>query len=1263
MSRSPPTSHAVAPFVGREVELELLKEAHASARTADPGSKRLVLVTGGAGVGKSMLLSEFARYLRGRNERWLEGRCYAGVEQAYQPFAEIVTQALASAETFGADGAVLTRFVSRLEPLLPARRSPGAIASKWQMYDALLEFLLELGRIAPHALFVHDLHFADPASLDLLRFLAENLCADHTVDQGGSDFAGLLVVSSREGPEGPGAVLRDLRRLPSCTEIRLGGLGKADVAKLLQTSPIVEHLYERSGGNPHHLEELLLSLPSEVEDLFLQRARRVSANARACLGALAVLGRPADVSLVAQTAGLAEADVVPALRDLVAERMVAQALSGGRVRFAFAKEIHQEHFYRSLGLEERRALHGRAGEALAAAGEAPELLAMHFLRAGDDPRGPRFAREAARTLAGAHAYDEAAELLSQATAWLDGEALAEALSELADLHQMQGQYGKALHALGRLYKVLPPGERAAPLRRAGRILTLKGSYGGARRLLERALKIAEGRRDLSEKAEIGAALAEVRYLRGEYAEAEALCNRALAEVPKAGAPVRIALANIIGKIHLQLERFDDALQSFEANLRLAREAGLRGEEAAAQNNLGIVWMRRGAYDQAEAAYREALAIFEELHDPSGRAFCQQNLGVLFHERADYTRALEAYHRGLAGFRRVGNKTQLTNTAINLGNLYLSLGDLPRAERLISFALDVAGELSMPLLSAYGYNLLGETLCAQERWDAARVYLDRAQALFDKVGSRRLIAEVRLNLARLWQATGKPDKADAALRKVEAAAFAERMPRVSGQACLLRGDLFFAAGELDRAQEFYEWARELFVTDGDEEGTWRAHHGLGRVAARQARTVEAENHYLKARALIDALASRVPEDLRDTYRGEPRRRAVFEELSALGRDERLPARARREEPAIRRAEPLFRAAATDLTQVRREFSGRRPGGAYEGIIGQSPKLNAVLRMVEKLAPSSSTVLLRGESGTGKELIAEAIHRTSPRRNKPFIKVNCAAFVETLLLSELFGHEKGAFTGAVARKRGRFELADGGTLFLDEIGDISPKTQVALLRVLQEKQFDRVGGVTPVNVDVRIVCATNRDLDAMVRAGEFREDLYFRLKGIVVELPPLRERREDIPLLATHFLEKVCQAEGLAPMLFDEEAMELLIGYPWPGNIRELENVVRSAVLLAEGRVIGKADLLALRELREAAPASEPANSAAAPPEDAVIERVLREEIGLAEMKKHLELECIRRALKRTGGNITQAAKLLQMKRPRLSQIVKEYGDLLKVDKVG
>ncbi len=241
-----------------------------------------------------------------------------------------------------------------------------------------------------------------------------------------------------------------------------------------------------------------------------------------------------------------------------------------------------------------------------------------------------------------------------------------------------------------------------------------------------------------------------------------------------------------------------------------------------------------------------------------------------------------------------------------------------------------------------------------------------------------------------------------------------------------------------------------------------------------------------------------------------------------------------------------------------------------IIGDSDAMQEVFRMVTKVARSSATVLLRGESGTGKELIAHALHYQGLRPKGPFIAINCAALPENLLEAELFGYEKGAFTGAVASKQGRFELARGGTIFLDEVGDVSPALQAKLLRVLQERTFERLGGTKTLTTDARIVSATNRDLEAMVRAGEFREDLYWRLNVVPVFLPPLRERGSDVALLIEHFLDRFARASA-HPVSLGTETMRLLMRYPWPGNIRELENTVQRLVVLAEGDVIEPGDL--------------------------------------------------------------------------------------------
>ncbi len=251
--------------------------------------------------------------------------------------------------------------------------------------------------------------------------------------------------------------------------------------------------------------------------------------------------------------------------------------------------------------------------------------------------------------------------------------------------------------------------------------------------------------------------------------------------------------------------------------------------------------------------------------------------------------------------------------------------------------------------------------------------------------------------------------------------------------------------------------------------------------------------------------------------------------------------------------------------------REAGGGFEGLVGNSPAVREVLRMVDAVAYSAATVLVQGESGTGKELVARALHAKSPRRAMPFVALNCGALTETLLESELFGHVKGAFTGAQRDQKGLFDAADGGTIFLDEIGDIPPATQVRLLRVLQEGELKRVGSAESIRVDVRVIAATHRDLPRLVKAGRFREDLFYRLNVIAVPLPPLRERIEDVPLLAHHFLRRYADRLGKRVKTLTPEAIELLCGYRWPGNVRELENAVERAVVLCRGDSITPVDL--------------------------------------------------------------------------------------------
>jgi two-component system NtrC family response regulator len=302
---------------------------------------------------------------------------------------------------------------------------------------------------------------------------------------------------------------------------------------------------------------------------------------------------------------------------------------------------------------------------------------------------------------------------------------------------------------------------------------------------------------------------------------------------------------------------------------------------------------------------------------------------------------------------------------------------------------------------------------------------------------------------------------------------------------------------------------------------------------------------------------------------------------------------------------------------------------DGVIAASDAMLKVCRTVEKVAPTNATTLLQGESGTGKEVMARAIHALSPRSGKPFVAINCAAIPETLLESELFGFEKGAFTGAVKQTPGKIEVADGGTLFLDEIGDMPQSLQAKLLRFLQERTVERIGGRAEIAVDVRVVCATNKNLAHAMSTGAFRDDLYYRISEITIDIPPVREREGGRILLAQHLLNKFANQQGRTLKGFSDDGHDAIDTYPWPGNVREMENKIKSAVIMAEGKFVTAADMgLAV---------------SATPPN-----------LNLRVVRQSAETHAIREALVRAGGNISRTAELLGVTRPTLYDLMAKYG---------
>jgi two-component system, NtrC family, response regulator len=328
--------------------------------------------------------------------------------------------------------------------------------------------------------------------------------------------------------------------------------------------------------------------------------------------------------------------------------------------------------------------------------------------------------------------------------------------------------------------------------------------------------------------------------------------------------------------------------------------------------------------------------------------------------------------------------------------------------------------------------------------------------------------------------------------------------------------------------------------------------------------------------------------------------------------------------VGRAEQLY-----DLEAENRRLTQQVSGSPVDGIIAASPEMLDVLRDVEKIAPADVTVLLLGESGTGKELLAQAIHRLSRRSAAPFVPINCAAIPETLLESELFGYEKGAFTGAAKQSIGRVESAHRGTLFLDEIGDVPLAVQVKLLRFLQNQIVERIGGRKPVQVDVRIVCATNQGLDRMMVEGRFREDLFYRLNEVAIRVPPLRDRQGDTIVLANYFLRRFAAEQGRTVHGFGPAALAALADHPWPGNVRELENRVKRAIVMSEGSLISAADL-----------------DLTAPPDDMAT-------LDIRAARARAEREVIQMALAQTGSNLSKAAKLLGVSRPTLYDLMQQH----------
>lgn len=1217
-------SSARAPAV-RAVELKQLEEAYAQLGPAT--GRQLVLLEGDAGVGKSRVVAEFKSRVRLSGGVVLEGR--AEPNTPYAPFAEIVAKAVDFLAEVGAADAVTDdlscasgchRFWFQHTSQKGAQEANGNLREKRaRLFDGVSRILEAVSAVRPPVLIVHDLERADRATVELLEYLLE---ADDLLREDGRIPSALFLATLRPGPQR--VSLEHVRELASVGRLQLGALDADGVRAYLQSPEVIARIMARTGGNPEAIDLLLQAEIQAPEARIEQLVRRLSPAAKRLLDGLAVRSVPASAEELAAVVG--QAPSADAIKELIASELVTKQAIDGRVWLSFCRPADLERVAGTLG-EASAQLHSAWARVMESQEQWPEA-AHHASLARNGADAARYALLATSMLCARHAHDEAARLLEQALLLSQVRQTELALrAQLCDLYRSTGDNRRALEEASRLVAANDSTEHRL---RLAELLRLTGNLAEAERVLTDLRAACPTRAVFAE-------LAELAYVKGNPEEAAHFAESAIEAASEDGTqdlPTLLRARNTLGKVMLDRGALDEAVEHFEHNRREATERAVKTFETQALGNLGLVAWRRGQYVEAEKLFLAAEDCAEATADGRGLAFAASYLAALLHARRDYIGSLHHYRRSASIHRRLGSGHSVARLMLAMALLYAELGESARARDLLAF-VDRQSQDDLPGAVCAEASLVRGVLALNEgELELAERLLGRSFHMFSATGGSP--ARAGLSLARALLEQGKLLDAGAALCDV--AAVKDRGSDVALDYEFLQLDLDRGNGvhnRTGRAREIVEQADRL----GDSERLLRALTILAQSELDESEAVAAERIIVRAEQLMLKILARVPEESVESWKQSGPRAA----LTALANI----CRSRSSWPPPRAASNLV---VTALAQ-RNEWNTR-----YPEIIGVSAPIEAIFRVLDKVAQSDALVLVRGESGSGKELVADALHRNSPRRSKPLVKVNCAALVETLLLSELFGHEKGSFTGAQARKKGRFELAEGGTLFLDEIGDISPKTQVALLRVLQEREFERVGGTQTIKANVRIVAATHRDLEQMVKDGLFREDLYYRLRGVSIKMPALRERISDLPLVATRLLERIADERGESVKRLSQEATELLSQHAWPGNVRELENVLRSASLFSDGSVMNPEDFESFSQTFIRPERADDSTQVAlnATVDDLVYQKVRGGAVSLFDMKKDLERHCIVQALQESQGNITKAAAVLGMKRPRLSQLVKEYG---------
>lgn len=1050
---------------------------------------------------------------------------------------------------------------------------------------------------------------------------------------------------------------------------------EASVRAYLSEDNVVDRIVNAVRGDVHKLSDLVDQLSVQNNSLQFLRVARLNKEARRTLEVLALAQIAIAADVLQSTLEILGEDIPLAmvLRELTEQRWIRRTMGAGEIKISIPDSDLQIALAESINERDALPIHGALAAAeLRTSGSAhsAEFVARQYLAAGEFDLALQFGKPALHQLASRGAWEEVLNLFDTLKIHDDQELRVMRM----EAHAALGQYQDALAVgLALLDDLEESDQRNEHTLRVCQFLVRQGLFDDALSRFQEVLKHSPSKRE-----EVDARLgqAEARYALGEHSlvvhELEAVLQELEATPCELSRTVvarqKLNARNTLGKIAIFQARYDVAQQCFETNRDAAIHFGWDDERARALANLGVVALQRRDHQTATRFLSEAL----EASSTQGslpKAYCHVNLATIAQREEDYTSALDHCLEGMRCARRAGDQTAYGIAAHNLATIYQDLGHFDRAHEVIDHLRDTRG---------HERSLAG-------RWNTrVRAYLhldanelEKAQTIFTELlsaGSQDAIygPESTLRLAQVLFELDEPLRAQEILDAFDMDTKNGDRDVLKALIDILRADIALSNGDYCEAEKQAADAQSSCENLSQRSDAIRA-------ALIRAKALEASGQNPRAlRVLSNQLenvqrrATTIPSMLRAAFFQKPIHQRLVKAVQQL----------RGEVPS----EFIPSVASVPQSAPRIQERPKHWSPRFDAMIGNTPKLHQIFRVIDRVADSDATVLIYGESGTGKELIAESLHHSSERAKKPFIKVNCAAFVENLLLSELFGHEKGAFTGANQQKAGRFELANGGTLFLDEIGDISPNTQVALLRVLQEGTFERVGGNETLHVNVRVVCATNKNLEEMVQRGEFRLDLYYRLKGVVVESPALRERREDIPALVKHFTSLFDKSGSRR---FSTEVLEFLARYSWPGNIRELQNFIKSILLFVEGDVVQLSDLEDFNDFfvsgsfidhfhleleaettqEEVAPTiafpTRESSSGVIDAEDILISRIVHEGLSLNELKHRLEVESIKRALVEADGNVTRAAELLQMKRPRLSQIINGTEELahLKANLVG